>query len=205
MALALEELPPPWAGAYHPLEALDAAAQRELVEDHLLFHADDRFMAAAGLLDDWPAGRGVFLAEDRGFLVWVGEEDHLRVIALAAGGDLAAIWARVSGALEHLDEALGFAVHPRHGVLASCPSNVGTGVRASVHLPLPRLAEDEAALQEHAWELGLQLRGTGGEHTEARGAVYDCSVKVRVGVPAEVQLAALQAGVAALREAEAGA
>jgi protein-arginine kinase len=199
---ALAALPEPWRGTFHRLDGLDEDTQRDLVDAHLLFHDDDRFMRSAGFFRDWPAGRGVFLSEDRCFSVWIGEEDHLRVTSLQKGGDLGAVWGRVSGALERLDEALGFATHPRHGVLASCPSNVGTGVRASVHLPLPRLAADEPGLKERADGLGLQLRGTGGEHTEARGSVYDCSIRVRVGVPAEVQLAGLARGVAALREAE---
>lgn len=203
VARALGGLPAPWKGSLHRLDGMDEATQQELVDAHLLFHDDDRFMRAAGFFADWPAGRGVFLSEDRRFSVWVGEEDHLRVTSLLPGGDLGEVWGRVSGALERLDEALGFSTHPQHGVLASCPSNVGTGVRASVHIPLPRLAADEASLKARAGELGLQVRGTGGEHTEAEGAVYDLSVKVRVGLPADVQLTALGRGVAALRKAEA--
>lgn len=199
---ALEAMTGDLAGTFHPLEELSDALRAELEDAHLLFHGRDRFMRAAGMLEDWPAGRGIFLAADRRFVVWVNEEDHLRVISIQPDDDLGQVWERLHAALDALGAHLTWARHPAHGILASCPSNVGTGMRASVHVALPALGTDPEGREARAAELGLALRGTSGEHTAVVDGVCDLSLKVRVGVPADQHMTALREGVAAMMAAE---
>jgi hypothetical protein len=59
------------------------------------FHFILRFLKAAGGYRDWPSGRGIFFNDDKTFLVWVNEEDHLRIISMQKGGDLGAIYTRL--------------------------------------------------------------------------------------------------------------
>ena len=62
--------------------------QEQLISDHFLFKEGDRFLQAANASRFWPTGRGIFHNTEKTFLVWVGEEDHLRIISMQQGGDV---------------------------------------------------------------------------------------------------------------------
>ncbi len=174
---ALSSLPGDLAGHHHRLRDLSPDERRGLIGDHLLFKAGDRFLEAAGITRDWPDARGIFLSNDRRLVAWVNEEDHLRLIAMQPGGDLGEVTDRLDRAHAHLASRLEFAQHPRLGYLASCPSNLGTGMRASVHRRL------DGTPGPAAWRArGIQIRGVHGEHSEAEGGVWDLSPIRRLGV-----------------------
>ena len=61
---------------------MDPATQQQLIDDHYLFKEGDRFLKAANAIEHWPTGRGIFYNDDKSFLVWCGEEDHLRIISM---------------------------------------------------------------------------------------------------------------------------
>jgi len=143
----------------------------KLVKDHIMFKdmSDDKYLASAGIARDWPCGRGCYVSEDDGFIIWFGEEDHLRVMCMGRGFVLNDDFNRLRKALETLESLPGieFATSAKYGFVTSCPSNLGTGMRASVHLKLPNLTADgtDAKAVAAANPLGLSVRGTGGEHT----------------------------------------
>ena len=70
------------AGDYYPLNNMSEDVKKKLIDDHFLFKEGDRFLEAVGLNNDWPNGRGIFHNHDKTFLVWVNEEDQLRVISM---------------------------------------------------------------------------------------------------------------------------
>ncbi|XOB98079.1 phosphagen kinase [Deinococcota bacterium DY0809b] len=199
---ALEDLQGELAGSYHPLYEMDETTKERLIHDHFLFKEGDRFLEAAGLNRDWPDARGIFHNPGKTFLVWVNEEDQLRIISMEPGSDLQRVFARLARALAELERRLAFAHSERLGYLTSCPTNLGTAMRASVHVRLPRLAADEARLTALAAEHGLQVRGTHGEHSASEGAVYDVSNKRRLGITEVEAVRGLANGVAALIAAE---
>ena len=148
------------AGTYLSLASLSDTERQDLIEQHLLFGPCDRFLEAAGGCKFWPAGRGIFLNRARTFVVWVGEEDHLRVISLQSGGDLGAVYGRLVEGASALEEGgLVWARSPTLGFLTFCPSNLGTALRASVHVKLKRVGKSE--LDRWAEEEQMQVRGTG--------------------------------------------
>jgi len=134
-----------------------------------------------GACQHWPTGRAVFLNTARTFVVWVGEEDHLRIISMQQGGDLAAVYTRLGKAMAILESRLEFARTDKLGYLTFCPSNLGTTMRASVHIRLPGLNR-RGELGRLAAQAGLQVRGTGGEHTSTVAGVVDISNIRRMGV-----------------------
>ena len=72
--------------------------QEQLISDHFLFKEGDRFLQAANASRYWPTGRGIFHNTEKTFLVWVGEEDHLRIISMQQGGHVGQVssdWWRV--------------------------------------------------------------------------------------------------------------
>ena len=147
----------------------------------------DPYLNSAGISADWPYGRGMYVSRDEDFLVWVGEEDHLRIMAMQQGGNLNALFERLRTGLERLQDLLpAFATSPSYGNVTSCPTNLGAGMRASLHMRLPGLTEngrDLAGLKRQAKALGLAVRGAGGEHSDAgEGGLVDISPNARLGV-----------------------
>ncbi|XP_018325550.1 arginine kinase isoform X1 [Agrilus planipennis] len=169
-------------GTFYPLTGMSKEVQQKLIDDHFLFKEGDRFLQAANACRFWPTGRGIFHNDNKTFLVWVNEEDHLRIISMQMGGDLGQVYRRLVTAVNDIEKRLPFSHHDRLGFLTFCPTNLGTTVRASVHIKVPKLASNKAKLDEVASKFNLQVRGTRGEHTEAEGGIYDISNKRRMGL-----------------------
>merc|ERR1712137_357648 len=102
----------------------------------------DRFLQAANACRYWPTGRGIYHNVEKTFLVWCNEEDHLRIISMQKGGDLKAVYNRLVTAVNEIEKRIPFSHHDRFGFLTFCPTNLGTTIRASVHIQLPKLAAD---------------------------------------------------------------
>jgi len=195
------------SGKYHPLNKMTADEKQQYTDDHFLFNDHDRFLKSAGGFRDWPDSRGIFFNNDKTFLVWVNEEDHLRLISMQKGGDLKAVYLRLINAIESFEKynkekSLEFAERKGLGYLTFCPSNLGTGLRASVHIKVPNLGKDEANLKSLCEKHNLQARGIHGEHTESVGGVYDISNKRRLGLTEHQAIEEMRAGVALVIEEE---
>merc|ERR1712114_138413 len=112
--------------------------RQQLVDDHFLFVSGDRNLIAAGMERDWPEGRGIFHNKDKTFLTWVNEEDQLRIISMQNGGDVRAVFDRLARGIKAVgDSVKAFMLDAKYGYIHSCPTNLGTGMRASVHVDLP--------------------------------------------------------------------
>ncbi|VDN08684.1 unnamed protein product [Dibothriocephalus latus] len=96
LSAVLKGLTGEFAGTYHSLDGMDDETKDKLVKDHFLFGDSNKIFQDAGGYRDWPVGRGIFFNKDKTFLCWIGEEDHLRVISMQEGGDLAAVYARLA-------------------------------------------------------------------------------------------------------------
>ena len=192
----------------HP-NFIDQAEYQALVDAHIMFKsmANDKFLVAAGIADDWPYGRGCYVSQDKGFIIWLGEEDHLRVMCMGKGTILNDIFNRLKTAIDIVEDLIegGCAKSETFGVVTSCPTNVGTGMRASVHIQLPNLTADgtDAKAKAICKPLGLSVRGLGGEHTPigADGTV-DISPSARFCISEAEIIAALYKGVEALKKKE---
>ena len=179
---ATENFPGELKGTYYSLLSMSDEEKAQLVKDHFLFKDNDRFLEAAGLQKDWPEGRGVFHNREKTFWLWINEEDQLRVISLEFFDNPIGVYARVDKALRSLENSgIKFAKDENLGYLTSCPTNIGTGLRASVHVKLPLLGKDMNKLKELAASKKLQIRGVDGEHSESRDSVFDISNTQRLG------------------------
>lgn len=116
-------------------------------------------------------------------------------MALSPDDDIAGVFNRLARGLEHLGRQLEFAWDPDLGFLNSCPTNIGTAMRAGVHIRLEKLEKRPAALKEIVDRHHLQIRGTGGEKTRVANAVFDISNRRRLGVSPNEILRDLHAGV----------
>jgi len=169
-------------GKYYPLLGMTKEDQQKLIDDHFLFKEGDRFLQHANACRYWPTGRGIYHNDNKTFLVWINEEDHLRIISMQMGGDLGQVYKRLVTGVAEIEKKSPFSRDDRLGFLTFCPTNLGTTVRASVHIKVPKLAQSKDKLDAVAAKYNLQVRGTAGEHTESVGGVYDVSNKRRMGL-----------------------
>merc|ERR1711915_696542 len=194
MSSALSKLPGDLAGNYYPLTGMDEAVRQKLVDDHFLFMSGDANLQVAGMERDWPEGRGIYHNAEKTFLVWVNEEDQLRIISMQMGGDVRGVFERLARGIKAVGDCVkaesgkDFMLDSKYGFVHSCPTNLGTGMRASVHVDLPGWTKGGLeALKKRCEELKVQPRGTRGESGGQTGHTYDISNKHRLGY-SEVEL-----------------
>jgi protein arginine kinase len=128
-------------------------------------------------------GSGIVVREDLRVSVMVNEEDHLRIQILGLGLCLDDLWRKMEELDRQIEEHVPMAYCGRLGYLTACPTNVGTGLRASVMLHLPGLAltNDLPGVLRAVAKLGLTARGFWGEGTEAVGHFYQISNQITLG------------------------
>jgi len=181
-------------GTYYKLGGLTDEQRTELRSAGFLFQKPKvtNLLTWAGAARSWPDGRGIYHNDARTALCWVNEEDHCRIISMSKDGDIKAVFERfgkISNSLSEVAQAQGINLmsSPKLGWLGTCPSNLGTGMRASVMILLPELAKDVERLESLCDQYDLQPRGSAGEHSASVGGKYDISNKQRIGFT-EVQL-----------------
>jgi len=144
---------------------------KELVGSHVMFKdmSADKYLLSAGISNDFPYGRGCWQSEDKTCIIWFGEEDQLRIMCMKKGTNLVELFMNLKEMLDIMEsfDGIKFAKDEKYGYVTSCPSNLGTGMRASVHVKIPNLTADgtDTKAKEVCKPLGLSVRGTGGEHT----------------------------------------
>lgn len=190
------------AGTYYELGGLTEEQTKFLLERGFLFQipTSRNLLTGAGAARSWPNNRGIFHNEAQTALCWVNEEDHCRIISMELGGDIPSVFTRfcaLSNALKASAEANNTKLmwNETLGFLGTCPSNLGTGLRASVMVCLPHFNklmegdnhEDKELLEHVCSAYDLQPRGSAGEHSAAVGAKFDVSNKQRLGF-SEVEL-----------------
>merc|ERR1719183_2981181 len=189
-------------GTFYPLEGMDKATQDQLIADHFLFKEGDRFLEACNLNRDWPSGRGIFHNDAKTFLVWVNEEDQLRIISMQPGAGIAEVFDRLCRAAQHIETVCKFSHDEHLGYITSCPTNLGTAMRGSVHIKLPKLMKNKTLFNEIADKYYVQIRGIHGEHTETDDGVFDISNRRRLGRSEKELVQDMIDGVQALIKAE---
>ena len=173
MRPAVEALPPMKDGFSQELGDLNPVQKQVLVERHLI----SREHAARGV------GSAAVIERRQTLSLMLNEEDHLRMQAIRPGLQLTAAFNTLSELDSELEKALEFAFDPTLGYLTTCPTNLGTGLRASVMLHLPGLVLSDQIGQvlQSVNKIGLAVRGLYGEGTESLGNLYQISNQSTLG------------------------
>ncbi len=165
---------PGMKGAFsHGLEELSSVQKQVLVERHLI----SREQAARG------EGSATIVNRKQTFSLMLNEEDHLRMQCIRAGLNLSKAFSQLSGLEDDLSETVPFAFDSRLGYLTACPTNVGTGMRASamLHLPGLVLADEVGPTLQGVARLRLAVRGFYGEGTESLSNLFQVSNQSTLG------------------------
>lgn len=191
-------------GDYYPLNGSHSYAPKPNGMTHekegilrscgnLFQEPDSTLLLASGMGRCWPDGRGVFHNDDANLFVWVGEEDHLRIVSMQGsrkqptpeGKKIKEVTARFMRACAEVQKVLKEAgsdfMHNDHlGWVLTCPSNLGTGLRAGTMVKLPNVS-GRKDFKTLCAKMGLQARGTGGVDSAATGGTWDISNADRIG------------------------
>jgi protein arginine kinase len=173
MRPAVEALPAMKDAFSQELSDLNPVQKQVLVERHLI----SREHAARG------DGSAAVIERRQSFSLMLNEEDHLRMQAIRPGLQLAAAFDALSDLDSQLETSLEFAFDPALGYLTTCPTNLGTGMRASamLHLPALVLSDQIGQVLQAVNKIGLAVRGLYGEGTESLGNLYQISNQSTLG------------------------
>jgi protein arginine kinase len=166
------------------IQDLDTLDRSFLVERHLVSHE----------LSDAARPRGLIVAPGERVSVMVNEEDHIRLQSLVSGFQLGEAWRLADEADDELDAALEYAYHDEWGFLTACPTNAGTGLRASVlvHLPALVLTKEIDKVLKGVMQMGLAVRGFHGEGSEVVGNLFQISNQTTLGTDEKSTLDGLE-------------
>lgn len=211
MTTVFDTLKEKYGGVYHSLSPdwneeenpflISTEKYEELVSRHYMFKdmSSDSYLSSASISSDWPYGRGCWISDDESNIIWVGEEDQLRIMCMENGSDLLKLFKDLKDLLDSIEkvEGIEFAKDENYGYITSCPSNLGTAMRASVHIKIPQLTADGSisAVGHLCQPLGLSVRGTGGEHTPVVDGILDISPSSRLFVSESQILSSLYRGI----------
>ncbi|WP_077368882.1 protein arginine kinase [Anaerosalibacter sp. Marseille-P3206] len=158
---------------YYKIKELSSLDRNVFVEEHLI---------SPNLIKDLDRS-SFFLRKDEKATIMVNEEDHLRIQTLMTGLKLDECWTLCSEIDDSLEETLDFAFDEKFGYLTSCPTNTGTGLRASVMIHLPCLVYTGYAnnIFRAVSQIGLTVRGLYGEGTTALGNIFQISNQTTLG------------------------
>ncbi len=156
-----------------PVAELTDLQKQILVERHLISRE----------LSGSKHGGGLVINRDQTVSVMINEEDHLRVQVLRAGFQLKKAWNQIDGLDSELEERLDYAFDPELGYLTACPTNLGTGMRASamMHLPALVISSQMEKVVRAVNQLGMVVRGLFGEGSDASGSIFQISNQTTLG------------------------
>ncbi len=164
-------------GKFYEIKKLTPLEKESLLECHLI--------SPGFIKKDSPTG--VFINDKRNISVMINEEDHLRIQGLSGGLNLINLSEKVFDVEEVFGDELGYAFNENYGFLTSCPTNLGTGLRASVILHLPGLVftNEVDKVLKGALQIGIAVRGIYGEGSEIKGSLFQISNQYTLGLKEE--------------------
>lgn len=157
------------------LKDMDNVTKLSLVEKHLV---------SPNFATDKDNTSALIVNEEENICIMINEEDHIRIQVWSAGLELEHTLALASEIDEKLENLVNYAFSDKYGYLTSCPTNVGTGMRASVmvHLPALTLTGNVKKVLDAANNFGMNVRGVYGEGSKPQGEIYQISNKQSLGI-----------------------
>lgn len=155
------------------LENISDLEKQEMIEHHMM---------SPYMLQHKIPGMMIFNQEET-MSIMVNEEDHLRIQGMGVGADLVSTWEKVNRLDDDIDQSIPYAFSEDYGYMTACPTNLGTGMRASymLHLPLLKKTGHLQELLGAVSKLGMSIRGIYGEGTKSLGSIYQISNQMTLG------------------------
>jgi protein arginine kinase len=170
---ALEPLGVFATGSLLVMSELSDLEKQVLVERHLISRE----------LAEGEAGAALYVSRDQAYSIMINEEDHLRIQVIKNGFNLNRVWTQIDELDSEIESKLDYAFTSQLGYLTACPTNVGTGLRASMMMHLPGLvmAGQMEKVIRAVNQLGIAVRGLFGEGSDASGSIFQISNQQTLG------------------------
>ena len=154
-------------------DVLDSSQKDVLIERHLMSPS----------LARKHGNRGVLVGEGEVSSIMINEEDHIRLQSILSGFDIVNVWEEANSVDDGLSKMISFSYSEDYGYLTACPTNFGTGLRASVliHLPALVLTKEINRVIRSVGQLGLAVRGFRGEGSDVVGNLFQISNQTSLG------------------------
>ncbi|MDR1540008.1 MAG: protein arginine kinase [Clostridiales bacterium] len=138
--------------------------------------------------------KGLLMQRDEKISIMINEEDHIRIQAICAGDDIDSVWDTANKVDDLLEENTEYAFDKDYGYLTSCPTNTGTGLRASfmVHLPMLERTGQFKSVLTAVSKFGMTIRGIYGEGSEPMGHIFQISNQITMGKSEEDIISSLK-------------
>lgn len=169
------------SGRLNGLGQLESIRLTELTELEKLVMVEKHLISPN--LANESRGGALILSNNEDVSIMINEEDHLRIQCLSPGFQIRETWDRATKIDDIFEEQVDYAFDEKHGYLTSCPTNVGTGIRASVmmHLPALVMTGQINRILTAVTQVGLAVRGLYGEGSEATGNLFQVSNQITLG------------------------
>jgi len=173
---------------------MDAKKEEDLrTKGNLFQEPDSTLLLASGMGRHWPDGRGIFHNDAANLFVWLNEEDHLRIVSMQGdrtkctpeGKDMRSVVARFITACDLVQKSVktkgkDFMHNDHLGFVLTCPSNLGTGLRAGALVKIPKVSS-HPGFKKYLDKAKLQARGAGGVDSDQSDGCFDISNADRIG------------------------
>lgn len=125
----------------------------------------------------------VLIKNDETVSIMLNEEDHIRIQTILSGDNIEKVWKMADKTDDLIEQNIEYAFDSEYGYLTSCPTNAGTGMRASymLHIPLIELTGQIKYITQYIGKFGMTIRGIYGENSEGQGGIYQISNQVTMG------------------------
>merc|ERR1719262_274364 len=158
---------------------------------NLFQEPDSTLLLSSGCGRHWPDARGIFHNDAENCFVWVNEEDQIRIVSMQKGDNIQEVFGRFVNLCDGVQKVLkqegyDFMHTEHHGYILTCPSNIGTGLRAGAMVKCP-LFSSRADFKKVLKAMDLQARGTAGVDSASTGGTWDISNADRLG-KSEIEL-----------------
>lgn len=163
----------------------------------------EKHLVSVDLIKNSPKS-GILMSKDENLSIMLNEEDHIRIQSILPGMQLNQAWELADKIDNIIEEKIEYAFNENYGYLTSCPTNVGTGMRASVmvHLPSLSMIGYINGLLSTVGKLGLAVRGTYGEGSQSVGNLYQISNQVTLGQSEDDIISNISGVIAQITEQE---
>ena len=157
------------------LSDIDDITKISLVEKHLI---------SPDFIKENESTKAILINDEENICIMINEEDHFRIQVFSSGLDIENAMNLAVELDEKLQQIFNIAVDERYGFLTSCPTNVGTGLKASIMVHLPALSKtgNIRKILEVINNFGMNIRGTYGEGSDSKGDIYQISNKQSIGI-----------------------
>ena len=143
-------------GVYYSLASVPKDVKLILGREDLIFDNTDKFLETAGVYNNWPAGRGVFITHMKDVFIWINQSEHFTLGVTQKDANIKNVFHRLYQTLQSINDSLRWSQDEFWGLMTMSPALIGSGLKIFVYVKLPYLGQEESFRQDLLDQYGLE-------------------------------------------------